>query len=95
VRTVFSAHSSLGQVALPASCRGEVVLAFAPTWPEAGSDPRVLRITFRRDGDRIRLAGRGRWSRSRSVDDGAGSRYIRLDVCGTSLPTPWRTRHAS
>jgi alkylation response protein AidB-like acyl-CoA dehydrogenase len=52
VRTVFSAHSSLGQVAplargseaqqgryLPASCPGEVLLAFALTEPEAGSDP--------------------------------------------------------
>jgi alkylation response protein AidB-like acyl-CoA dehydrogenase len=73
VRTVFSARSSLGQVALlargraahkgrhlPASCHGAVVLAFAPTGPEAGSDPRALRMTCRRDGDRIRLAGRGR-----------------------------------
>jgi alkylation response protein AidB-like acyl-CoA dehydrogenase len=70
VRTVFSAHSYLGQVALlargseaqqgrylPASCRGEVVMAFAPTGHEAGSDPRALRMTCRRDGDRIRLAG--------------------------------------
>ena len=62
MRTVFSARSSLGQVApltrgreaqqgryLPASCRGEVVMAFAPTGPEAGSDPRAPRMTCRRD----------------------------------------------
>ena len=70
MRTVFSARSSLGRVAPlargseaqrgrypPASCRGEVVLAFALTGPEAGSDARALRMTCRRDGDRIRLAG--------------------------------------
>jgi alkylation response protein AidB-like acyl-CoA dehydrogenase len=70
VRTAFSARSSLGQVAplarggeaqqgryLPASCRGEVLLAFAPTEPEAGIDPRARRMTYRRDGDRFRLAG--------------------------------------
>ena len=71
VRTVFSARSSLGPVAplargseaqqgryLPASCRGEVLLAFAPTEPEAGSDLRALRMTYRRDGDRFfQLAG--------------------------------------
>ena len=28
----------------------------APTGPEAGSDPRALRMPCRRDGDRIRLA---------------------------------------
>jgi alkylation response protein AidB-like acyl-CoA dehydrogenase len=33
------------------------VLAFALTGPEAGSDARALRMTCRRDGDRIRLAG--------------------------------------
>jgi len=32
-------------------------MAIAPTGPEAGSDPRALRMTCRRDGDRIRLAG--------------------------------------
>ena len=70
MRTVFSAHSSLGRVAPlargseaqrgrypPASCRGEVVLPFAPTGPDAGSDPRALRMSYRRDGDRILLAG--------------------------------------
>jgi alkylation response protein AidB-like acyl-CoA dehydrogenase len=68
VRTVVSARSSLGRVAPlargseaqhgrypPASCRGEVVMAFAPTGPEAASDPRALRMSYRRDGDRIRL----------------------------------------
>ena len=29
----------------------------APTGPEAGSDPRALRMNYRRDWDRIRLAG--------------------------------------
>ena len=29
----------------------------APTGPDAGSDPRALRMSYRRDGDRILLAG--------------------------------------
>src|SRR3954470_20668420 len=61
VRTFFSAHSSIGQGPilawgtaeqkaryLPGSCRGELVLAFALTEPEAGSNPRELRMAYRR-----------------------------------------------
>jgi alkylation response protein AidB-like acyl-CoA dehydrogenase len=70
VRTFFSAHSCIGQVPLlawgtaeqkarllPASCRGEIVLAFALTEPEAGSNPRELRMTYRRDGGDMVLNG--------------------------------------
>jgi alkylation response protein AidB-like acyl-CoA dehydrogenase len=55
VRTFFSGHTSIGQVPiqfwgndaqkqkyLPPSCRGECIMAFGLTEPEAGSDPRAL-----------------------------------------------------
>jgi alkylation response protein AidB-like acyl-CoA dehydrogenase len=70
VRTFFSGHSSLGQYAirvwgdadqrqryLPPSARGELLLAFALTEPEAGSNPRELKTTYRRDGDAYVLEG--------------------------------------
>lgn len=70
VRTFFSGHTSIGQVPilasgtaeqkrrfLPPSTRGETVLAFALTEPEAGSNPRELKATYRRHGDSFVLNG--------------------------------------
>jgi alkylation response protein AidB-like acyl-CoA dehydrogenase len=70
VRTFFSGHSSIGQYPilrygteeqkrryLPASCRGECVLAFGLTEPDAGSNPLEGTTTYRRDGDRWLLNG--------------------------------------
>src|SRR5205807_8629739 len=41
----------------PPSTRGEVVFAFGLTEPEAGSNPREMRMTYRRDGERFLLNG--------------------------------------
>jgi alkylation response protein AidB-like acyl-CoA dehydrogenase len=70
IRTFFSGHTSIGQAPilawgdadqknryLPASARGELILAFGLTEPEAGSNPRELRTTYRRVGDEFRLDG--------------------------------------
>src|SRR5947209_10995388 len=70
VRTFFSGHSSIGQGPilawgteeqrrrfLPPSARGEVLCAFGLTEPEAGSNPREMRMTYRRHGDAFVLDG--------------------------------------
>lgn len=70
VRTFFSGHTSIGQYPimkfgneqqkeryLPASVRGESILAFGLTEPEAGSNPLEMTTTYRRDGDRYLLNG--------------------------------------
>jgi alkylation response protein AidB-like acyl-CoA dehydrogenase len=70
VRTLFSGHSSIGQTPiadwgtpgqkqryLRRSSRGDTILAFALTEPEAGSNPREMQMTYRRDGDRFLLNG--------------------------------------
>jgi alkylation response protein AidB-like acyl-CoA dehydrogenase len=70
VRTFFSGHSSIGQYPiarygteqqkqryLPRSCKGECILAFGLTEPEAGSNPLEGTTTYRRDGDRFLLSG--------------------------------------
>lgn len=70
VRTFFSGHTSIGQYPimrygnaeqkaryLPPSCRGECILAFGLTEPEAGSNPLEGTSTYRRDGDRYLLSG--------------------------------------
>jgi alkylation response protein AidB-like acyl-CoA dehydrogenase len=62
VRTFFSGHSSIGQYPiltwgneeqkrryLPPSCKGEKILAFGLTEPEAGSNPLEMQTTYRRD----------------------------------------------
>src|SRR3954471_13735644 len=69
-RTFFSGHSSIGQgpilawgteeqkrCFLPTSSRGEIVCAFGLTEPEAGSNPREMRMTYRRRGDEFVLNG--------------------------------------
>src|SRR5438067_5906198 len=68
VRTFFSGHSSIGQGPILAwgteeqkqrflapSTRGEVLCAFGLTEPEAGSNPREMRMTYRRRGDEFVL----------------------------------------
>lgn len=70
VRTFFSGHTSIGQYPiltwgneeqkrryLPAACRGEKILAFGLTEPEAGSNPLEMQMTYERRGDRFLLNG--------------------------------------
>ena len=70
VRTFFSGHISIGAYPiatwgsedlkkryLPAASRGEKILAFGLTEPEAGSNPLEMRSTYRREGNRFLLNG--------------------------------------
>src|SRR5262245_38171447 len=69
-RTFFSGHTSIGQYPimtwgsdeqkrryLPPSVRGEKVLAFGLTEPEAGSNALQMQMTYERRGDRFLLNG--------------------------------------
>ncbi|MEX2114420.1 MAG: acyl-CoA dehydrogenase family protein [Pirellulales bacterium] len=70
VRTFFSGQTSIGQYPimrygnaeqheryLPASCRGEKIMAFGLTEPDAGSNPLEMTTTYRREGDKFLLNG--------------------------------------
>jgi alkylation response protein AidB-like acyl-CoA dehydrogenase len=70
VRTFFSGHTSIGQYPimtwgnedqkrryLPPSVRGEKVMAFGLTEPEAGSNPLEMQMTYESRGDRFLLNG--------------------------------------
>ena len=70
VRTFFSGHLSIGAYPiqtwgaepvkkkyLPAAVRGEKILAFGLTEPEAGSNPRQMTTTFEKKGDHFLLTG--------------------------------------
>src|ERR671923_1908073 len=70
VRTFFSGHSSIGQYPiltwgneeqkrryLPAAARGEKILAFGLTEPEAGSKPLEMQKTYERRGGKVLLNG--------------------------------------
>jgi alkylation response protein AidB-like acyl-CoA dehydrogenase len=70
VRTFFSGHISIGEYEilrwgneeqkrryLPAAARGERVLAFGLTEPEAGSNPLEMQTTFERKGEHFVLNG--------------------------------------
>jgi alkylation response protein AidB-like acyl-CoA dehydrogenase len=70
VRTFFSGHTSIGEYPiltwgsaelkrryLPAAARGEVILAFGLTEPEAGSNPLEMQSTYERRGDHFVLNG--------------------------------------
>jgi alkylation response protein AidB-like acyl-CoA dehydrogenase len=70
VRTFFSGHLSIGAYPiqtfgsealrrkyLPAACRGEKILAFGLTEPEAGSNPREMTTTYEKRGDHFVLNG--------------------------------------
>ena len=70
VRTFFSGHVSIGAYPiltwgtpeqkeryLPAACRGEKILAFGLTEPDAGSNPLEMTTTYERRGDKYVLNG--------------------------------------
>ena len=70
IRTFFSGHTSIGQVPiqtwgnedqrrryLPASTRGEKILAFGLTEPEAGSNPLEMKMTYEKNADGYVLNG--------------------------------------
>lgn len=70
VRTFFSGHVSIGaypiltwgtaeqkQRYLPAACRGEKILAFGLTEPDAGSNPLEMTTTYEKRGDKYLLNG--------------------------------------
>lgn len=70
VRTFFSGHVSIGsypiltwgtaeqkQRYLPAAARGEKIMAFGLTEPDAGSNPLEMTTTFERRGDKFILNG--------------------------------------
>src|SRR4051812_20586328 len=70
VRTFFSGHTSIGEYPiltwgsddlkkryLPPACRGEKVLAFGLTEPDAGSNPLEMTTTYERRGDKFILNG--------------------------------------
>jgi alkylation response protein AidB-like acyl-CoA dehydrogenase len=70
VRTFFSGHTSIGEYPiltwgneeqkrryLPAAVRGEKVLAFGLTEPEAGSNPLEMQMTYERRGNQFVLNG--------------------------------------
>src|SRR5436190_6184879 len=70
VRTFFSGHTSIGEYPiltwgneeqkrryLPAAARGDKILAFGLTEPEAGSNPLEMQMTYERRGDHFVLNG--------------------------------------
>jgi alkylation response protein AidB-like acyl-CoA dehydrogenase len=70
VRTFLSGHTSIGEYPiltwgseeqkrrfLPAAARGETILAFGLTEPEAGSNPLQMQSTYERRGDHFLLNG--------------------------------------
>ena len=70
VRTFFSGHTSIGQYPimtwgsddlkqryLPASCKGDKILAFGLTEPEAGSNPLEMQSTYEKKADHFVLNG--------------------------------------
>src|SRR2546430_532482 len=70
VRTFFSGHTSIGEYPimtwgneeqkrryLPAAAKGDKILAFGLTEPEAGSNPLEMQSTYERRGDKLLLNG--------------------------------------
>lgn len=70
VRTFFSGHCSIGEAPimyfgnealkkkyLPPACRGEKMLAFGLTEPDAGSNPLEMTSTYEKKGDKYLLSG--------------------------------------
>ncbi len=70
VRTFFSGHISIGQAPilawgnaeqkqryLPRAARGEIIMAFGLTEPDAGSNPLEMTTTYERRGDKFVLNG--------------------------------------
>ncbi len=84
LRTFFSVHMALGQMTiqhwgteeqkgriLPAATRGDAVLAFGLTEPNAGSDPAALTSYFEEKGGKYYLTGQKMW-----ISLGSTSKYI-------------------
>ncbi len=82
VRTFVSAHVSLGQMTLqkwgseeqkrrylPATTKGQKVMAFGLTEPGAGSDPASLKTSFEEVGGRFVLSGQKTWISNGSIAD--------------------------
>jgi len=82
VRTFFSGHTSLGMLTvqrwgdesqkeryLTPGTRGERVLAFGLTEPEAGSDPASLRTGFEERGGKFVIEGQKTWISNGSIAD--------------------------
>lgn len=74
MRTFFSCHTSLGQMILqnwgseeqkkkflPNTTKGNDIMGFALTEPNAGSDPSVLETTFEKNGDYFVISGKKHW----------------------------------
>jgi alkylation response protein AidB-like acyl-CoA dehydrogenase len=70
VRTLFSGHTSIGQLPilnwgndeqkaryLPRTASGELICAFGLTEPDAGSNPLELQMTYERHGEKFLLNG--------------------------------------
>jgi alkylation response protein AidB-like acyl-CoA dehydrogenase len=82
VRTFFSGHTSLGMLTLQrwgdgqqkeryltAGTKGEKVLAFGLTEPEAGSDPGSLTTSFEERGGGFVISGQKMWISNGSIAD--------------------------
>jgi alkylation response protein AidB-like acyl-CoA dehydrogenase len=84
VRTFFSVHMALGQMTiqhwgteeqkgriLPAATRGDAILAFGLTEPNAGSDPAALTSYFEEKGGKYLITGQKMW-----ISLGSSARYV-------------------
>jgi alkylation response protein AidB-like acyl-CoA dehydrogenase len=82
VRTFLSAHISIGQLVLqvwanesqkkeylPHTTRGESIMAFALTEPNAGSDPSSMEMVFEEKSDHYILNGRKHWVGNGTIAD--------------------------
>ncbi|MDE1853493.1 MAG: acyl-CoA/acyl-ACP dehydrogenase [Thaumarchaeota archaeon] len=86
VRTFFSVHMALGQMTiqhwgteeqkarfLPPATRGDAILAFGLTEPNAGSDPASLTSYFEEKGGKYYVSGQKMW-----ISLGSSSKYVLL-----------------
>src|SRR5579863_5179053 len=84
LRTFFSVHLALGQMTiqhwgseeqkgriLPATTRGDAILAFGLTEPNAGSDPAGLTTYFEEKGGKYLLTGQKMW-----ISLGSTAKYV-------------------
>jgi acyl-CoA dehydrogenase len=84
---------------MPAIARGEKLLAFAATEPDAGTDVKMLRTSARRDGDHYVLNGskifithgmRSDWAIVAARTGGPGAKGISLFMVDKSVSPGWR-----
>ena len=86
LRTFFSVHMALGEMSiqhwgtedqksriLPAATRGESILAFGLTEPNAGSDPASRTTYFEEKGGRYQITGQKMW-----ISLGSTAKYVLL-----------------